>query len=169
CYDRLEDRLRSLAPGIELTHRWSGQVIETPDGLPYIGETTAHQYAATGFSGNGMTFGTLGAMMARDHIVGRKNPWAEIFDAGRTAIRKGLWEYVKENTDYPYYIIHDRFSGAEGQSLRAVKEGEGKILELDGQRVAASRIDGRTIVRSAVCTHMGCLVGLNEAEQTWRS
>ena len=113
-----------------------------------------------------MTFGTLGAMMARDHIVGRTNPWVEIFDAGRTAIRKGLWEYVKENTDYPYYMVRDRFAGAEGQSLRAVKEGEGKIIELDGQRVAASRIDGRTIVRSAVCTHMGCLVGWNEAERT---
>ena len=25
---------------LELTHRWSGQVIETPDGLPYIGEMT---------------------------------------------------------------------------------------------------------------------------------
>jgi glycine/D-amino acid oxidase-like deaminating enzyme/nitrite reductase/ring-hydroxylating ferredoxin subunit len=167
CYTRLEDGLRSLVPDIELTHRWSGQVIETPDGLPYIGETSPHQFAATGFSGNGMTFGTLGAMMARDHIVGRGNPWAELFDAGRTAIRKGLWEYVKENTDYPYYIIRDRFAGAEGQSLRAVKEGEGKILELDGQRVAACRIDGRTIVRSAVCTHMGCLVGWNEAERTW--
>ena len=29
----------ALIREIELTHRWSGQVIETPDGLPYIGET----------------------------------------------------------------------------------------------------------------------------------
>ena len=31
----------------------SGQVIETPDGLPYIGQTADHQYAATGYAGNG--------------------------------------------------------------------------------------------------------------------
>jgi glycine/D-amino acid oxidase-like deaminating enzyme/nitrite reductase/ring-hydroxylating ferredoxin subunit len=167
CYSRLEERLTSLVPGLELTHRWSGQVIETPDGLPYIGETAPHQFAATGFSGNGMTFGTLAAMMARDHIVGRKNPWSELFAAGRSALSKGIWQYVKENTDFPYYLFRGRMAGADARSLREVKEGEGTILELNGERVAASRLDGRTIVRSAICTHMGCVVGWNQAERTW--
>ena len=40
-----------MLPDIELTHRWSGQVIETTDGLPYIGKMADHQYAATGFGG----------------------------------------------------------------------------------------------------------------------
>jgi glycine/D-amino acid oxidase-like deaminating enzyme/nitrite reductase/ring-hydroxylating ferredoxin subunit len=168
CYERLERSLLSLVPEIELTHQWSGQVIETRDGLPYIGETAAHQFAATGFSGNGMTFGTLGAMMARDRIVGRANPWSALFDVTRTRIRAGLWDYIKENSDYPYYMIRDRFAGTEGRSLRDVKREQGKILQLDGQRVAAyRREDGGTIVRSAVCTHMGCLVEWNEAERTW--
>jgi glycine/D-amino acid oxidase-like deaminating enzyme/nitrite reductase/ring-hydroxylating ferredoxin subunit len=167
CYNRLEQRLTSLVPGVELTHRWSGQVIATPDGLPYIGETSPHQFAATGFSGNGMTFGTLGAIMARDHIIGRPNAWSEIFDTGRSALRNGLWEYVKENTDFPYYLFRGRMAGVEAKSLRDVKEGEGKVLELNGKRVAASRLNGRTIVRSAICTHMGCVVGWNEAERTW--
>ena len=39
CYRRLEERLRDIVPDVELTHRWSGQVIETPDGLPYIGRS----------------------------------------------------------------------------------------------------------------------------------
>jgi glycine/D-amino acid oxidase-like deaminating enzyme/nitrite reductase/ring-hydroxylating ferredoxin subunit len=167
CYNRLEQRLTSLVSGVELTHRWSGQVIETPDGLPYIGETSPHQFVATGFSGNGMTFGTLGAMMARDRIIGRTSPWSEIFDAGRSALRKGIWQYVKENTDFPLYLIRGRMAGVEAKSLRAVKEGDGMVLDLDGERVAASRLNGRTIVRSAVCTHMGCIVGWNKAERTW--
>jgi hypothetical protein len=25
-----------------------------------------------------------------------------------------LWDYFKENTDYPYYMMRDRFAGAEG-------------------------------------------------------
>ena len=29
----------SSFPAIDITHRWSGQVIETNDGLPFIGET----------------------------------------------------------------------------------------------------------------------------------
>ena len=108
-------RSRRRVPDIELTHRWSGQVIETPDGLPYIGQMAEHQYAATGFGGNGMTFGTLAAMMIADAIQGRENPWADLFEPGRTAVRRGLWEYVKENADYPYYMLRDRFAGAEGR------------------------------------------------------
>ena len=56
CFATRTDVLERVA-GTELTHRWSGQVIETPDGLPYIGEMTEHQYAATGFAGNGLTLG----------------------------------------------------------------------------------------------------------------
>ena len=83
-----------------------------------------------------MTFGTLGAMIAADGILGATNPWTELFDTGRTKIRGGAWDYLSENKDYPYYLIRDRFAGAEGRSLRAVKRGEGKMIDLTGQRVA---------------------------------
>ena len=168
CYRRLEETLTGMLPDIELTHRWSGQVIETPDGLPYIGKMADHQYAATGFSGNGMTFGTLGGMMMSDAIAGRPNPWTDLFDPGRAALRRGLWEYIEENADYPYYMMRDRFAGAEGKSLRAVKRGHGSIIKHDGQKVAAYRApDGVLTMVSATCTHMACIVGWNDAERTW--
>jgi glycine/D-amino acid oxidase-like deaminating enzyme/nitrite reductase/ring-hydroxylating ferredoxin subunit len=168
CYSRLEQTVTALIPEVDITHRWSGQVIETPDGLPYIGRTADHQYTATGFAGNGLTFGTLGAMMVTDAILGRKNPWTELFDPGRAAIRRGLWEYIKENADYPYYMIRDRFAGAEARSLRALRRGQGKVIERNGAKVAAFRDDnGATTLRSATCTHLGCIVGWNEAERTW--
>jgi glycine/D-amino acid oxidase-like deaminating enzyme/nitrite reductase/ring-hydroxylating ferredoxin subunit len=168
CYDRLEGALAELVPEARITHHWSGQVIETPDGLPYIGRTTDHQHVATGFAGNGMTFGTLSAMMVSDAILGRPNPWADLFDPGRAAIRRGAWEYIKENADYPYYLIRDRFAGAEGRSVRAVKRGHGMVIERAGTKVAAYRDEsGATTLRSATCTHMGCVVGWNEAERTW--
>jgi len=167
-YERLEQRLASRLPEISLTHRWSGQVIETPDGLPYIGQVTDHQYAATGFSGNGMTFGTLAAIMISDAICGRANPWTELFDPNRLALRRGLWDYIKENADYPYYMVRDRFAGAEGRSLRSVKRGEGRIIEHGGTMVAAYRSPSGTLtLRSATCTHMGCRVAWNDAEHTW--
>ena len=55
------------------------------------------------------------------------NPWAELFDPSRKALTRGLWDYLKENIDYPYYMIRDRFAGPDAQSLRAVKRGQGKI------------------------------------------
>jgi glycine/D-amino acid oxidase-like deaminating enzyme/nitrite reductase/ring-hydroxylating ferredoxin subunit len=168
CYERLARALTARVPGISVSHKWSGQVIETPDGLPYIGRMADHQYAATGFAGNGLTFGTLGAIIISDAILGRRNPWAELFDPSRAAIRRGLWEYLKENADYPYYMMRDRFAGAEGRSLRSVKRSQGKIIEHQGAKVAAYRdASGTMRLRSAVCSHMGCLVAWNEAERTW--
>ena len=168
CFRRLEGRLRAIVSAVDVTHRWSGQVIETPDGLPYIGQSAEHQYSATGYAGNGLTFGTLAGMMMSDAILQRSNPWTELFDPGRKALTRGLWDYVKENVDYPYYMIRDRLAGAEAQSLRAEPRGHGKIIERNGAKVAAYRdVDGSVSLRSAICTHMGCVVAWNSAEQTW--
>ncbi len=71
CVRADRDGPEAARPGVAITHRWSGQVIETNDGLPFIGEMAPRQFAATGFSGNGMTFGTLAAMMACDAALGR--------------------------------------------------------------------------------------------------
>ena len=168
CYRRLETHLSALVPQIDLTHRWSGQVIETPDGLPYIGRNADHQYAATGYAGNGLTFGTVAGMIISDAILGRANPWTELFDPSRKALTRGLCDYLKENVDYPYYMLRDRFAGAEAKSIRAVKRGQGTVIERDGKKVAAYRaLDGSVTLRSAICTHMGCAVGWNSAERTW--
>ncbi len=115
-----------------------------------------------------MTFGTLGAMMAVDAILGRANPWTDLFDPSRKALARGLWRYVRENADYPYYMIRDRFAGPEARDLRSVRRGQGKILDRNGTKVAAYRdISGATILRSATCPHLGCLVAWNDAERTW--
>jgi glycine/D-amino acid oxidase-like deaminating enzyme/nitrite reductase/ring-hydroxylating ferredoxin subunit len=168
CFEQVEAAAKRAIPSLEVTHRWSGQVIETNDGLPFIGESSSGQFAATGYAGNGWTFGTLAGMMADDACLGRKNPWQELFDVGRTKVRGGAWDYVKENVDYPYYMIRDRVAGPEGTTLRGLRPGEGRILEYKGERVAAHRAaDGTVTMLSPVCTHMGCQVDWNRAEQTW--
>ena len=168
CYNHLEQSLLRQIPEVVLTHRWSGQVIETPDGLPYIGKIADHQYAATGFAGNGMTFGTLSAIMIADAIQGISNPWAELFDPGRAALRRGLWDYLKENTDYPYYMMRRGAAAGERRSLRSLKHGQGKVVQENGDRLAVyRRPDGSLTIHSATCPHMGCVVGWNEAERTW--
>jgi Rieske Fe-S protein len=168
AYQRLEKRLKQFAPGAEITHRWSGQVIETHDGLPYIGETAARQFAATGFSGNGMTFGTLAAMMAVDAVLKRRNPWQELFDVQRKKLAAGAWDYVKENADYPYYMLRDRLARGARVAPDELKRNQGVILNRDGQKLAAYRDEqGKVTVCSPVCPHLGCIVGWNEAEKTW--
>jgi glycine/D-amino acid oxidase-like deaminating enzyme/nitrite reductase/ring-hydroxylating ferredoxin subunit len=168
AYARLEERFRRYVPEAKIDARWSGQVIETNDGLPFIGETAERQFVATGFAGNGMTFGTLAAMMAVDAMLRRKNPWQELFDVHRRKLIGGTWRYLQENKDYPYYMVRDRVAAAEGDSLEALGRGEGKILSLGGKKVAAFRDSaGKLSLCSPVCTHLKCIVGWNDAEKTW--
>jgi Rieske Fe-S protein len=115
-----------------------------------------------------MTFGTVGAMIARDAIMGRSNPWRELFDVNRKKFRGGAWDYLRENKDYPYYYLKDRLAAPRTNSLRSLKRGEGKIAVHEGAKVAAYRNEGgKLTVKSAVCTHMGCIVRWNETDKTW--
>ncbi len=166
-FRQLEKSLREIWPDAQIEDRWSGQVIETHDGLPYIGEVDPKQFVATGFSGNGMTFGTLGAMMARDAVTQIANPWKELFSPHRTTVSKA-WDYIKEGVDYPYYMMRDRLMTAQDRSPDTLQRGEGSILKYNGQKVAAFRDEaGELTMLSPVCTHMGCLVHWNAAEKTW--
>ncbi len=163
----LERTMLTLWPGAEIDHRWSGQVIESVDGLPFIGETAERQFVATGFGGNGMTFGTLGAIMARDWVLGVRNPWAELFDVNRKEL-SSLWNYLRENKDYPYYIATSQLSATAGSNLEVVGCGEGKTLRIDGTKVAVYRDDhGALTTLNPVCPHLGCIVAWNGAEKTW--
>src|SRR6266513_2465297 len=165
AYTRLLGRLKKIIPEARVDHRWSGQVICTPDGLPYIGENAEHQFVATGYCGNGITFGTVAAMMARDWVTGRKNPWTDLFAVDRKKIKGEMWNYVRENKDYPYYMIKDRVARPEAESVRELKPGEGMVIGRRGKKVAAFRDPSGNIHRlSPVCTHLGCLVRWNSSE-----
>ena len=168
CFDNLLIRLRNILPGAEFENRWSGQVIETNDGLPFIGENVERQFIATGFCGNGMTFGTVSAMMARDWATGTKNPWSDLFSPERKIVRGGVWDYLRENKDYPYYLIKGRLERPEADSVRELKRNHGMIVKSKHGKVAAYRdADGEVHRRSAICPHMGCIVRWNDAEKTW--
>jgi glycine/D-amino acid oxidase-like deaminating enzyme/nitrite reductase/ring-hydroxylating ferredoxin subunit len=165
---RLWQRLKKIAPEAHVDHRWSGQVISTADGLPYIGENAERQFIATGYCGNGITFGTIAAMMARDWATGTRNPWTDLFAVDRKKIKGAAWNYLRENKDYPYYMIKDRLARAEANSVRELKPGEGMIVGRRGKKVAAFRDANGNIHRlSPVCTHLGCLVRWNPSESTW--
>ncbi len=167
-FTALSRLMRNIAPDARIDARWSGQVIETHDGLPLIGEHSPRQFIASGYGGNGITFGTLAAIMIRDAIMGTANPWRELFDPGRKYLRSGAWNYLKENLDYPYYFAKDWLKRSEGSSVRSVRRGEGRILRLHGERTAVYRDRKGTLTRlSPVCTHMGCVVRWNNAERTW--
>jgi len=153
---------------------WSAQVEEPVDGLPFIGKNSASKnvYVATGFSGNGITFGTLAAMIVADAIRDAQNSElgvaAKTFAATRIGAISYLAAYLQENVDYPLHLLKDRFSAAEAPSVDAIASDEGKVLRVEGRRLAVYRdVRGDLHAVSAICTHLGCVVHFNRAERSW--
>jgi Rieske Fe-S protein len=142
-------------------------VVESNDGLPYIGETSERQFVGTGFAGNGLTFGTVAGMMAHDGALNLANPWKDIFNPERKDVA-GLVTAVREGIDYPLHYIADRLRTDRKTLPEGIEPGQGKVLLVKGRRLACSRTDnGELIALEAECTHMGCVVRWNVGEQTW--
>ncbi|MDI9640336.1 FAD-dependent oxidoreductase [Oscillatoria amoena NRMC-F 0135] len=168
-YQRLEAYARSHYDVASIDYRWSAQLYEPIDGLPFIGQSPINSqlYLATGFSGNGMTFGTLAAMLIADQILGRKNPWTQLYDANRIKPLASAQQFIAHNVDVATRFIADRFK-ADAHQLSQVAFDEGKILDIEGKQVAAYRDpEGNIQTLSAVCTHLGCIVEWNIAEKSW--
>jgi glycine/D-amino acid oxidase-like deaminating enzyme/nitrite reductase/ring-hydroxylating ferredoxin subunit len=152
------------------SHRWSAQVEEPVDGLPFIGRNalSEHVYVATGFSGNGITFGTVAAMILTDLVVARVSPWADLYSATRVKPVSSAGTYLEENIDFPMHLVSDRLHPPEAKSPADIRPGEGKTIRLRGERLAVYRDpQGALHAVSSVCTHLGCLVKFNNAEKTW--
>ena len=154
----------------QVEYRWSAQVAEPVDGLPFLGRNSlsSHVYVGTGYSGTGMTFGTLAAMIASDLILGRDNPWADVLDATRIKPLAGARKFVAENVDYPAHMVGDRLKAPDERSLEELARGEGSLVKVDGKKRAAFRDESGSVrVLDPVCPHMGCLVAWNAAEKSW--
>ncbi|MFT3781955.1 MAG: FAD-dependent oxidoreductase [Nibricoccus sp.] len=167
-FGELEADLHRFVPGALVATRWSGQVIETSDGLPFIGQTSENQFIATGFAGNGMTFGTLSAIMATDFVSGRPNDWAELFRPGRAKVLGGALTYIAENKDFPVHLVCGHLSKDANRNPESLQSGEGAVIRIEGKHTAIYK-DGQGNLHacSAVCPHLGCIVGWNVAEKTW--
>jgi glycine/D-amino acid oxidase-like deaminating enzyme/nitrite reductase/ring-hydroxylating ferredoxin subunit len=168
AFERLHERLLEQLPGAVATHRWLGQVIHTDDGLPYIGEHAKGEFIATGFGGNGFTFATLAAQMACDAFLGRVHPLAQLLRVNRKPVPGAIGSYLRENLDYPWYLLHDRLKPAATRALQDVPVGTGRIVALDGGKCAVyRRPDGSFSICSATCTHLKCVVRWNAAAHSW--
>jgi glycine/D-amino acid oxidase-like deaminating enzyme/nitrite reductase/ring-hydroxylating ferredoxin subunit len=170
CLHRLEQFAAEHFPVVEVTHRWGGQHYRPADLLPYIGRTDedSNILIATGFATDGLVYGALAAGMLADLILGRSNPWAELFDPSRKQPLKAAKNFIKENSNVFVQYLKDIPGLAEAKEFSEVAPGEGRIVEKNMQKLAVYRgHDNRLLVRSAICTHLACIVNWNGAEQTW--
>jgi glycine/D-amino acid oxidase-like deaminating enzyme len=149
-------------------YRWSGQVLNTMDGLALIGPdiVDAHVYVITGDSGVGMTHGTLGGMIVADQILGRTNPWSHLYDPGRLPLAAAgavLSEGVTTIAQAKEWL-----RGGDVPGVAAIPQHSGGVVGFGLDKTAVYRDpQGELHACSAVCTHAGCIVAWNDVEKSW--
>ena len=166
----LEDWTRERFPMVkDFDFKWSGQIMEPVDYMAFIGKnpgTDEHTFVATGDSGNGMTHGTIAGILLTDLILGRKNPWASLYDPSRKTIR-AAGEFLKENLNVAAQYA-DWATAGDVVSTDDIAPGSGAVLRRGAKKIAAYKDDqGNLHLRSAVCTHLYCIVDWNSMEKTW--
>jgi glycine/D-amino acid oxidase-like deaminating enzyme/nitrite reductase/ring-hydroxylating ferredoxin subunit len=178
----LAEWTRRRYPGFgAVEYSWSGQVLETVDFMPFSGRNPGSEnvYVHTGDSGQGITNGVAGALTIVPLILGEDSRFAEVLDPSRkpaslTALRefadgvagavKNLAEHVIPGSAEP----DEAPEPGELASADALAPGMGAILREGTAKIAAYRKpDGELVRRSAVCTHVGCIVHWNPFEQCW--
>ena len=169
-YRRLEKWMRDRFPSArKVEYCWSGQVLEPVDGLAFIGRNPLDKkniFIATGFSGTGMTYGTIAGMLLTDLIQDRRNDWADTYDPSRKTLA-AVGEFAQENLNVAAQYS-DVLTAGEVESTRNIKRGRGSVVRRGLSKSAVYRDDdGALHEHSAICPHLGCVVRWNPGEKTW--
>jgi glycine/D-amino acid oxidase-like deaminating enzyme/nitrite reductase/ring-hydroxylating ferredoxin subunit len=168
-YEAIENWTRARFPmAMTVEYKWSGIVMEPADGIAFLGQNPHEEgvYIITGDSGNGMTHCTAGAMLITDLIMGRHNPWAELYSPSRKVIH-GTSHFIRDqlNTLAQY---GKWAGGGKGESVETIPAGQGAVIR-DGLGKQAVYRDSTGLLHalSATCPHLGCEVAWNSAEKSW--
>ena len=169
-FEKLESWTREKFPQFaQAEHRWSGQVMEPVDFLPYSGRDGSDRvYIHSGDSGMGMTNGVAGSLNFIALYRNDKARFAELFAPERKPTAGlSLKEYAKGQgpviANLGEYLVPGEVSEAHD-----IPVGEGAIIRRGLAKHAVYHgEDGKFVERSAVCTHVGCIVHWNSFEKCW--
>jgi glycine/D-amino acid oxidase-like deaminating enzyme/nitrite reductase/ring-hydroxylating ferredoxin subunit len=153
-----------------IEYRWINEDYAAIDSAPFVGWSSNLGEAylvATGFAAWGISNGTAAAMIIADLATGKENEWTKMFDATRIKPIAGASEFIKENVEVAAHLVGG-YLARKPKSYDELAPGDAAIMKIDGDNVAAFR-DEQGVVHavSAVCSHMGCIVGWNATDRTW--
>ena len=169
-FEDIERWLRENFEAGPVEYRWVNEDYTPVDSAPFIGWSSsmgAGYLVATGFDAWGISNGTAAAGIIADLATGKENRFTELFDATRVKPVAGGPTFVKENAEVAAHLVGGYLS-SKPKSFDELAPCQAAIMKIDGANVAAFKDEEGTVhAVSAVCTHMGCLVGWNETDRTW--
>jgi glycine/D-amino acid oxidase-like deaminating enzyme/nitrite reductase/ring-hydroxylating ferredoxin subunit len=158
-------------PGAEPTHRWSAQDYRSANRVPFVGwfpRGRGKVFVATGYDKWGMTNAVAAALSISADILGGHLPWARTLHH-RVTGPADLADGIRFNAGVAGILARDWFRVETGarRAPAAPPEGQGVVAREGLRPVGVSTVDGRTCKVSAVCTHLGGVLGWNDAERSW--
>lgn len=169
-YQQIEEYARKHLGIRAYGWRWSAQDLQTLDKVPYIGQLTdehLHVYVATGYRKWGMSTSSQAGLLLRDLILGRENPYAELYNPSRFYVDPSIKYFLKENVNVAGQFLKGKLGWSTGH-LHDLQRDEATVVMLDGERCGAYRdTDGNLHIVDTTCTHMGCEVEWNHGDRTW--
>lgn len=168
-YEHLRQKAREWFPESREVAHWSAQDCITPDGVPYIGRYAASRpnwYVATGFQKWGMTTSMVSAMILRDMICGKENPYAQVFDPGR--FEAAALPGMAADGGQALKGLVKRFFQIPAEAASEIPPGHGGIVFLSGEKVGVYKEDNGTLHAVDIrCPHLGCQLEWNPDEKSW--
>jgi glycine/D-amino acid oxidase-like deaminating enzyme/nitrite reductase/ring-hydroxylating ferredoxin subunit len=169
-YDRLADFARQHWDVEQITHRWSAQDPGSYDQLPMIGTYrpgSDRLYVATGFQKWGLSTSAFAATVLSDLITGQTSPWADRFSPHRLSLR-AIPTLARLNATVAVRFIGDRLRPPDTATADDIPAGEAKVVEDHHGKTGVYRDEaGNLHAVSLRCTHLGCLLRFNQAENSW--
>lgn len=169
-YEELEKIAKQIDPNSKVIYRWCTQDCISLDKIPYIGEFSKlmpNVYIGTGYKKWGMTSSNIAANMIVDKILGKENPYEEVFTSTRLKPIKNYQEMgnmIKEVADG---LVIEKIKIPK-ETITDIPKGEGKIVEVDGRKLGVYQDEtGIFFAVKPVCSHLGCELSFNNLEKTW--
>jgi glycine/D-amino acid oxidase-like deaminating enzyme/nitrite reductase/ring-hydroxylating ferredoxin subunit len=167
----LEHWTRQRYPSFHaVSHRWSGQVLEPIDFMPFSGANPGedHVYVHTGDSGQGITNAVAGALTIAPLILGQDSRFAPVLEPSRKPVGLPALEEFAAGQAGVVKNMAEHLGPSEVSSEDEIAPGEGAIMRHGLKKIAVYRgEDGAVVRRSAICTHVGCVVHWNPLEKCW--
>lgn len=168
-YDALRQKAKDLFPKAQESAHWSAQDCMPADGIPYIGHYASgkpYWYVATGFQKWGMSTSMVAAIIIRDKICGKENPYAPVFDPQRfsTEAASGIAGEMKTATK----TFAKRLFTLPEATAKELPLGHGGVVELDGDKIGVYKEENGTLHLVDIrCPHLGCQLEWNPDEKSW--
>ncbi|WP_345241690.1 FAD-dependent oxidoreductase [Pontibacillus salipaludis] len=150
--------------------QWGAQDLITMDKVPYVGYLTSRHsniFVATGYRKWGMTNGTAAALLLKDLIQKKENPYEDLFTPTRFYADPSIKHFLTQNTNVASQFVKGKVR-FNTHSIDDLHPGEGSTIIHNAQKAGAYKDEsGNVHVVDTTCTHLGCEVEWNAEEKSW--